>query len=129
MAELPFRIVLGAAVIALASCAQQAVKPAPSMPIAATTSAPATASAASNHAQVWPDGITPQILAMARDDGYRSSVRDGKVFFCKTEIPVGSNLPVRHCLDAVHLRWQVEQEQRQRQELNQAGLCDTGKVC
>ena len=64
-------------------------------------------------------GITPQLMEMARDNGYRPEVRSGKTFFCRHEIPIGSTLPVTHCVNATNLRWEVEYEQQERRALQE----------
>jgi hypothetical protein len=63
--------------------------------------------------------LTPQLLDLARDAGYRPSVVNGNTVFCRREVPVGSNLPVRQCVDATRLRLEVLQEQQERARLQQ----------
>lgn len=112
---LQMRIAAAAAVVAIAGCAQQPVRAtsgAPA-PTAAVTSAPPGA------AQSGPGGITPELLGLARDEGYRPSVVNGNTVFCRREVPVGSNLPVRQCVDATRLRLEVLQQQQERARLNQ----------
>lgn len=116
MMALRFGIVVGAAAVMLAACAQQ--------PLKAPRSAPAGESVTAANASLPPpggsNGITPQILQWARDDGYRPVVSNGNTVFCRKEVPVGSMLAVRHCVDVVRLRLEVLQERDQRQQLNQA---------
>lgn len=121
---LQFRIITAAALVGLAGCAQQAVKPNPQAPVAA--SSPAAAQATSSSAQQWPDGVSPHILQLARDEGYRPMVSNGHTVFCKSEIPTGSTLPTRRCVNSVSLRFEVLREQQQRQALEQ-GVPMVGK--
>lgn len=106
--------VLGAAMIA-AGCAQQPVKPTADAP-AAAPSAAATATAPA-HAS-WA-GISKPVMRMARDNGYRPELRDGKTFFCRHETPIDSMIPRTTCVDATNLRWQVQYERQERQRLQQ----------
>ena len=62
------------------------------------------------------------MLAVAHDEGYRTQVRDGEVFFCRREIPTGSNLPRTHCVNSTGLRWELQQQERQRQQMEQGGM-------
>lgn len=101
---------------AAAGCAQQPVRPAAGAPVAASSAA----ATASTPAKALPPGITPHIMEMARDNGYRPEVRNGKTFFCRHEIPIGSTLPVTHCVDATNLRWEVEYEQQERRALEES---------
>ena len=68
------------------------------------------------------------MLAVAHDEGYRTQVRDGEVFFCRREIPTGSNLPRTHCVNSTGLRWELQQQERQRQQMEQGGMmnCQPG---
>lgn len=119
MASVRARILIATAMVAFAGCAQQAVKTDPAAPVAASSPAPASAPATSAHS--WPDGVSPHILKLARDQGYRPLVSNGHTVFCKTEIPTGSTLPRRHCVNSVTLRFEVLQEQQARERLNQSG--------
>lgn len=110
------RIAAGAAAALIAGCAQQ-----PARPISAPAPAPHEAAAAvpSAAARAEPDGLTPALLGLARDEGYRPSVVNGNTMFCRRVVPVGSNLPERQCVDATRLRLEVLQEQAERQKFNQ----------
>lgn len=115
MTGLQLRIAAGAAIAVIAGCAQQPVRAGSSVPAPRTAVAPA----ASGAAQAGPAGLTPQLLDLARDAGYRPSVVNGNTVFCRREVPVGSNLPVRQCVDATRLRLEVLQEQQERARLQQ----------
>lgn len=115
MAAPQLRIIIGATVLFAAGCAQQPVtttRPEAVAPSATTSAAPAAAEATS-------DGLTPELLDMARDNGYRSYVRNGQTVFCRKEIPIGSSLPTTHCVDVTRLRFEVQEEEQQRRQLRQ----------
>ncbi len=115
MAALQLRVVIGATILFAAGCAQQPVE----STHRATVAASSTTSAAPVTAEATSDGLTPELLDMARDNGYRSYVRNGQTVFCRKEIPIGSSLPTTHCVDATRLRFEVQQEQQQRRILRQ----------
>ncbi len=100
----------------IAGCAQSPRRADPSAPAAAAVSAPSTTPAASPAA---PAGVSEHLLEMARNDGYRPMTRGGETLFCRTQIPIGSNLPIRHCVNAARLRSEVLEEQQERLNLNQ----------
>lgn|SRR5690348_9066081 len=112
---LQLRLAAGAMMAVIAGCAQQPVRAPASAPVAQGAAAPAPAAAA----QAGAAGLTPELLGLARDAGYRPSVVNGNTVFCRREVPVGSNLPVRQCVDATRLRLEVLQQQDERQRLNQ----------
>jgi len=112
---LQLRLAAGAMMAVIAGCAQQPVRAPASAPVAQGAAAPAPAAAA----QAGAAGLTPELLGLARDAGYRPSVVNGNTVFCRREVPVGSNLPVRQCVDATRLRLEVLQQQEERQRLNQ----------
>lgn len=113
---LQLRIAAGAMMAAIAGCAQQPVRAPSGAPAAAHAAAAPVPAAA---VQAGPAGLTPELLGLARDAGYRPSVVNGNTVFCRREVPVGSNLPVRQCVDATRLRLEVLQQQEERQRLNQ----------
>ena len=127
---LQLRIAAGAAIAIITGCAQQPVRDTSGVPTTRAAVAPAQSGAtqaATTHAgaaqagaaQAGPGSMTPEILGLARDEGYRPSVVNGNTVFCRREVPVGSMLPVRQCVDATRLRLEVLQEQQERQRLNQ----------
>lgn len=115
MAEFPMRMVVGAALVVVAGCAQQAVRPAPG---AALTASPTPTHVASSP-KAWPDGVSPHVLQLARDAGYHPIVSNGHTVFCRIDIPTGSTLPSRHCVNSASLRLEVQREQYQRQQLRE----------
>jgi hypothetical protein len=120
---LRFRVVLGAALIAAAGCAQQPQRADPDA--AGTVSqrsvaapAPATSSAsAAASIQAMKSSVPSDLLVFAHDQGFRQVVIKGNnYYFCKTEDPMGSIIPVRRCLDQTQLqalRVQVREQQEQ----------------
>jgi hypothetical protein len=117
MAALQLRLATAAAIIALTGCAQQAVRTDPRAPVAVSSPAPAPVASTSTHD--WPDGVSPQILQLARDRGYRPMVSNGHTIFCRTDIPTGSTLPRRHCVNSVTLRFELLQQQQTRERMDQ----------
>lgn len=106
-------LTVGAALTA--GCAQSPPRIAPSAPAAVMSGA----SSAAQENQAAPNGLSPHLLDMARNDGYRPVTRDGGTLFCRTQIPIGSNLPIKHCVNSARLRSEVLEEQQERLNLNQ----------
>lgn len=115
MTGLQLRIAAGAAIAVVGGCAQQPAR----APSSVTAPPAAVAPAPSTAARAVRAGLTPELMGLARDAGYRPAVVNGNTVFCRREVPVGSNLPVRHCVDATRLRFEVLQQQEERQRLNQ----------
>ncbi len=110
--------VLAVGVAITAGCAQAPRRTAPSATTAPSTAAAAPSTAASAGGATAAD-VTPQLLEMARNDGYRPVSRDGETLYCRNQIPIGSNLPIRHCVNSTRLRFEVLEEQQERLNLNQ----------
>lgn len=110
--------VLAVGVAITAGCAQAPRRTAPSATTAPAAAAAAPSTAASAGGATAAD-VTPQLLEMARNDGYRPVSRDGETLYCRNQIPIGSNLPTRHCVDSTRLRFEVLEEQQERLNLNQ----------
>ncbi len=110
--------VLAVGVAFTAGCAQ-----APRRTASSATNAPSAAvsapSPAASPGGTTAAGVTPQLLEMARNDGYRPMTRDGETLFCRNQIPIGSNLPIKHCVNSARLRSEVLEEQQERLNLNQ----------
>jgi len=129
MTALRVHLLMGAALLAAAGCAQQPRQAAAVAPRAAAAPAPASDPAQPAGAQQSPiPGLTPQMLAAAHDEGYQSRIIQGKVFFCRREVPTGSNLPRTHCVNPTGLRWELQQQEQQRQQMQQGALmnCQPG---
>lgn len=99
MTVLRFRLLLGAAVVAAAGCAQQPQRVAP--PVAAVAPTAASAAAA---LQLASRSIPPRLVAFAYQQGYRELVVEGKnYFFCRVAPPMGSVIPQPICINQLQL--------------------------
>jgi hypothetical protein len=114
-----FSLLLGIALIAVAGCAQQPTRaehPSPTAMSAAPTASPSTAASA----QALKRTVPPRDLVFAHDQGYRDVIMKGKeYFFCKTEDPMGSFIPVRQCVNQSQLEFLQQQLIQQQQQLTQ----------
>lgn len=129
MTGLRLHMLMGAVLLTAAGCAGQSQHAAPVSPASAAAAAPAaTPSQPAEAKEASVSGLTPQMLTAAHDVGYQSRIIEGKVFFCRREIPIGSNLPHNHCVNATGLRWELQQQERQRQQMEEGGLmsCQPG---
>lgn len=137
MAGFGFHLLVGTALIAAAGCAQQpqrtdlypAAAATPSAVAAAaapTTSAPAASASAAASLQAMQNAVSPRLLVFAHDQGFTQvAIRGGDYYFCKSEDPMGSIIPVHQCIDQAQmdsLRVQVEQQQLQ---LSRVGAAQT----
>lgn len=128
MARFRFLLLLGTALIAAAGCAQQpqrtdlnpaaaATPPAVAAAAAPTTSAPATSASAAASLQAMQNAVSPRLLVFAHDQGFTQvAIKGNDYYFCKTEDPMGSIIPVHQCIDRAQmesLRVQVEQQRLQ----------------
>ena len=125
MAALRVHVLIGAALVTVAGCAGQPTQVGVNPPAAAATGAPARPKA------LIVPGLTTHLLAQARDDGYKPRMVDGQFRFCRVEIPVGSNLPVRQCVNTTQLRFELLQEQATRRNLEEQApiTCQAGSAC
>lgn len=130
MAAVRLPLLVGTALIAIAGCAGQPRQAGPDSTAAAAASAPATSAAAQHKPLVVP-GLTVHLLAQARDDGYKPRMVDGQFRFCRTHIPVGSNLPRTSCVSTSDLRIELLQEEQTRETLQQQApmTCQAGTAC
>jgi hypothetical protein len=114
-----FSLLLGTALIAVAGCAQQplrAEQPSPTALSAAPAASPSTAASIQTLKSTVPSGD----LVFAHDQGYRDVIMKGKeYYFCKTEDPMGSIIPVRQCVSQSQLEFLQQQLIQQRQQLTQ----------
>lgn len=112
MAMLRSYLLLGAALIASAGCAQQPLRAGP------TSSPVVSATAASN--QLSASAFPPGLLVFAYEQGWRQVMAQGSHrYFCRTDPPSGSLIPQHRCVT----EWQMEGErlivQQQQQFLRQ----------
>ena len=115
MSERYFHLVLGATLCIVAGCAQQPQKPDPGAPQAVST---ATDKA-----------VPPDLMALARDNGYRARTVNGKLYFCKSETPIGSLLSKTFCIDKTQLQIEMQRERNERQRLMQPNQCGPTANC
>ena len=127
MAALGFHLLLGAALIAAAGCAQQPertdtdIAPATSSKTVSTT-APTTSASAAASIQAMKRAVSPRLLLFAHDQGYRQVVIKGNdYYFCKTEDPMGSIIPVRQCINQAQMESLQVQVEQERQDLSRRG--------
>lgn len=66
-------------------------------------------------------GVSVQTLEMAARYGYRPRIRGGTTLFCRNDAQTGSYLIVEHCVDAVSLRIEAQQQRQVQQEIRQTG--------
>ncbi|HJS91263.1 MAG TPA: hypothetical protein VJ738_14965 [Steroidobacteraceae bacterium] len=118
MAMLRSHLLLGAALIAAAGCAQQPLRADPTSSSAVSATAASASIAASNplSASAFPPGL----LVFAYEQGWRQVMAQGSHrYFCRTDAPSGSLIPQHRCVT----EWQMEVErlivQQQQQFLRQ----------
>lgn len=127
MAAFRFHLLLGTALIAAAGCAQQPVRPDHTSPPAVSSAAPATPAATAASIQAMKGAVSPSLLLFAHDQGFRQVViKDNNYYFCKTEDPMGSIIPIRQCLDRVQLESLQVRVEQQRQQLSRRAAETTG---
>lgn len=120
MPALRFSVLLCTALITAAGCAQQPQRADQNAAAPAATPAPAASAPTSAAAsiQAMKSAVSPRLLVFAHDQGYRQVViKNNDYYFCKTEDPMGSIIPVRQCLDQVQLESLRVQVEQQKQEL------------
>ncbi len=116
---------LGIALIAAAGCAQQ-----PHRAAGTTAQAvPGKASTASAPVHAKASAIPAHLLALARDEGYRPKVVNGKPYFCRTEVPTGSLLSTTYCIDQTQLEIQARHDANNRQRLYEPTQCAQLNSC
>ena len=109
------RLLFGTAVIAAAACSalpRQAAVPAP-----AAVSAPGTIDTRSTPES--PGVVSAQLLAVARDAGYRPKVVDGKAYFCKTETPTGELISRTFCINRTQMEILGQEAKNERERMRQ----------
>ena len=111
------------AVLTLAGCAGAPQGPAApaAAPVASTrpaTPAPAPASGATP-----PGGISPELYAEARQQGYRARVVKEQTIFCRNEAPLGSRIAKDVCVSADQLENSVRQAELFREQMRRGQAC------
>jgi hypothetical protein len=117
------RIVALTAVLTLAGCAgapQGPTTPAAN-PVAATR--PATPAPAQTSGATAPGGISPELYAQARQQGYRARVVKEQTIFCRNEAPLGSRITKDVCVSADQLENSVRQTELFREQMLRGQSC------
>jgi hypothetical protein len=101
-------------VLAAVACAQQPPKNSPRVAAQAAR---------------W--GVSPYLLVSAENRGYWPQMREGKVFFCRSEAVIGSNIASEECLDAGVMAGRLGREQDEQRSSQDAlekshGYCISG---
>ena len=122
MVRYGLNLLVGTALIAAAGCAHQPQRSdlnpagATSAAVASATASPTSASNAASLEAMKKD-VSPRLLVFAHEQGFTQvAIKGNDYYFCKTEDPMGSFIPVRQCVDRAQLegmRVQVEQQQLQ----------------
>jgi hypothetical protein len=113
-----FNLLLGTALIAVAGCAHQQPMRADHTSPTAISAAPAASPSTVASLQAMKSAVPPRLLVFAHDQGYRDVVIKGKeYYFCKTEDPMGSIIPVRQCVNQSQLEFLQQQLAQQQQQL------------
>ncbi len=113
------------AVSMLAGCAagpQAPAAPAAAPVAAATPATPAPASTAKATTPP-PGGITPELYAQAKQQGYQAKVYKGETLFCRNEAPIGSRLAKDVCVRPSELENVIRQAQDVRDQMNRGQTC------
>lgn len=92
-------------------------------------STPPTASAAGSPASAAELRNMADFTKKAQDEGWRPTVRGGRLLYCMDESPMNSRLPQQTCLDETSLRQQMLAEEHQREAMQRPGAfgCQKGQ--
>lgn len=114
MAAERLHLLLGSALLAAASCAQQPQRADHTAPAAVATTAPTPAATAAS-TRLLASAFPPRLLVYAYEQGWRQVVAIGNDrYFCRADIPSGSLIARHRCLSESQLqseRLLVQQEQ------------------
>ncbi|MDE2450109.1 MAG: hypothetical protein KGO22_14130 [Gammaproteobacteria bacterium] len=115
MARFGFHLLVGTALIAAAGCAHQPQRADLNPPAAAgSATAPATSPSATASLEAMKKDVSPRLLVFAHEQGFTQvAIKSNDYYFCKTEDPMGSIIPVYQCMDRTQLeslQAQVEQQ-------------------
>ena len=122
------RIAAMTAVIALAAlsgCAEtpSATQSTAAAPVVAAKPAASAPSATAATAKAIPGGISPELYAKARQQGYRAKVVKERTIFCRDEAPIGSRLTKDVCVSIDQLEESVRQAEVLRDQLLRGQTC------
>ena len=111
---------------ALSGCAETPTPAAPAaVPVAAAKPATPAPASATNPAATVPGGVSAELYAKAREQGYRSKVVKGRTLFCRNEAPIGSRLTKEACVSADELAESVRQAELVRDQMRRGNTCGT----
>lgn len=114
MATPQVHLILGAALLAAAGCAQQPKKADYSAPAAVTVPPAASAAASIRLASAFP----ATLLVFAYDQGWRQVVITGNNhYFCRSDAPSDSLIPSHRCVTESQLEFMRSTVEQQRQQL------------
>jgi hypothetical protein len=116
MGTLQLHLILGAALLTAAGCAQQPKRADYSAPPAVSATAPTAASAAASIrlASAFPTTL----LVFAYDQGWRQVViTTNNHYFCRSDTPSGSLIPSPRCVSESQLEFMRSTVEQQRQQL------------
>lgn len=118
MATLRLHVLLGAALIATAACAQQPVRPDRASPNTVAPTAPGTPAAGTASLQAMQSAVAPSLLVFAYEQGWRQVVVSGKnYYFCRSDAPSGSLIASPRCVSQSQLEFIRLTSEQQRQQL------------
>lgn len=115
MSKWHFQLAFGAVLCAGVGCAQQPQRPSHGETKAISMTTHKTAPS--------------DLLALARDNGYRTRTVNGELYFCKTETPIGSLLSKTFCIDKTQLQIELQRERNERQRLTAPTQCASANNC
>jgi hypothetical protein len=130
--------IIGMAAPAYAQQAQDAAKAAPAAaPAPSESAAPATTAAPApvvvvhtSNVAATPDVPSADLLKKARNAGLHTKVKQGVVYYCKTEADMGSRFTSEHCYDENQLAQFLIRQQAARDQLSNStcgGAACSGK--
>jgi len=117
MATPQLPLILGAALLAVAGCAQQPKKADYPSTAAVSVTAPASASAAAASLRLA-SAFPTTLLVFAYDQGWRQVVITGdNHYFCRSDAPSDSLIPSHRCVTESQLEFIRSTVEQQRQQL------------
>ena len=118
MATLRLHLLLGAALIAAAGCAQQPVRPDRASPAAMAATAPGTAAPSTETLQAMQSAVAPSLLVFAYEQGWRQVLVSGNnYYFCRSDAPSDSLIASPRCVSESELEFIRLTSEQQRQQL------------
>ena len=116
MATLRLHLLLGAALIAAAGCAQQPVRPDRASPAAMAATAPGGTTTES--LQAMQSAVAPSLLVFAYEQGWRQVLVSGNnYYFCRSDAPSDSLIASPRCVSESELEFIRLTSEQQRQQL------------